>query len=274
MQSKDYVPGVSGWKIDPTGDFELNSTMGGEHNLDPEPRSVKVELFDMLQQEMPTGFAELNDLLKDHAARAPAGRLVELQYYVDETTPDWPVGKVTMFYRRPENAEEVAARIKANQPRRLVIKNGSFSYYSGGQLRCRVGDLSKPEPVAVDREAVSQPAEPAPFIVVDGVTYIRQAESASDFKLKLSINSNGQYVAAGVGIGLYSQLLVGVDRLAFEQSQRDATKILDELAATLSRADIVKTPSRCVTQDQIASIQDQITALQARLADLQGSYSR
>lgn len=90
--------------------------------------------------------------------------------------------------------------------------------------------------------------EPAPFIVVDGVTYIRRAEVGagsvsqekldSNWQLKMSINSIGQVVASGVGIGLDSQFLVEADRFAVEQSQRDATKLLDDLAAQLSKTEL------------------------------------
>jgi hypothetical protein len=78
----------------------------------------------------------------------------------------------------------------------------------------RLADLDKtPEPVA----------PPKPFIVVDGVTYIRQDQidesSIQDAKLtpewtvKMELLS-GKYVVTGIGLGLSSQFLVSADRFS------------------------------------------------------------
>lgn len=62
---------------------------------------------------------------------------------------------------------------------------------------------------------------PRPFVVVDGVTYIRQdhvdkssvqsAKLAPEWTLKLKL-VNGQYVAASIGLGIASQFLVNADK--------------------------------------------------------------
>lgn len=87
-------------------------------------------------------------------------------------------------------------------------KNGSLEFKSSGDP-C-LSSVGKEEP-------------PKPFIVVDGVVYIRQASidesSAQEAKLapewtiKLEL-LNGKYVATGIGLGLSSQLLVSADRFS------------------------------------------------------------
>ncbi|RVD76869.1 phage tail tip fiber protein [Pseudomonas koreensis] len=69
--------------------------------------------------------------------------------------------------------------------------------------------------------SVEKEETPKPFIVVDGVTYIRQEssnESSTEkpkqdpqWAVKLEL-LNGQYVAAGIGLGIASQFLVSADR--------------------------------------------------------------
>ncbi|MHC8408292.1 phage tail tip fiber protein [Pseudomonas sp. TMB3-21] len=101
----------------------------------------------------------------------------------------------------------------------------------------RIGDLSK----AVDSKSPADKPQPEPFIVVDGVAYIRQAEVdearipkpkiASEWSVKVEL-LNGRYVASGIGLGLDSQFLVSADRFAV--NGRDAGQILDDFASHIS----------------------------------------
>ena len=94
--------------------------------------------------------------------------------------------------------------------------------------------------------SVKKEEAPKPFIIVDGVTYIRQESSneSSTEKPKLTPQwtvklelLNGQYVAAGIGVGIASQFLVTADRFAV--NDRDAQQILDELADRISQTELV-----------------------------------
>lgn len=85
-------------------------------------------------------------------------------------------------------------------------KNGSLEFKSSG------------DPCL---SSVGKEESPKPFIVVDGVTYIRQesVDEASIQKPKLTPQwtvklelLNGQYVAAGIGLGIESQFLVSADK--------------------------------------------------------------
>lgn len=85
-------------------------------------------------------------------------------------------------------------------------KNGSLEFKSSGDP-C-LSSVGKEEP-------------PKPFIVVDGVTYIRQEsinESSAEkpkqdpqWTLKLEL-LNRRYVASGIGLGIASQFLVNADK--------------------------------------------------------------
>ena len=121
---------------------------------------------------------------------------------------------------------------------------------NGGPLGpITIGDLDK---VVEPKPSASQPL-PKPFIVLDGVMYIRQEatdeSSVQELKpkpqwtVKLEL-INGRYVAAGIGLGiengpagLQSQFLVSADRFAV--NDRDAQQILDELADRISQTELV-----------------------------------
>ena len=66
----------------------------------------------------------------------------------------------------------------------------------------------------------TEPAPP-PFVIVDGVTYFSQAaideaalkaKTSSDWRVTLQVNSQGQYAAAGIGIGLDPHLFVSAEK--------------------------------------------------------------
>ncbi|CAH0317195.1 hypothetical protein SRABI89_05099 [Pseudomonas koreensis] len=87
-------------------------------------------------------------------------------------------------------------------------KNGSLEFNSSG------------DPCL---SSVKKEEAPKQFIVVDGVTYIRQqpiaksgaqeAKSPPEWTIKLEL-LNGKYVATGIGLGLSSQFLVSADRFS------------------------------------------------------------
>lgn len=109
-------------------------------------------------------------------------------------------------------------------------KNGGFDFYSPGDP-C-LSSLGAKE-------------APKPFVVVDGVVYISAAEIerasvaapklAEDWSVNVQL-LNGRHVAAGIGLGLDSQPLVSADRFAI--NDRDAGKILEELASHISKTEL------------------------------------
>ncbi len=112
---------------------------------------------------------------------------------------------------------------------------------NGGPLGpVRLGDLDQPEASpskAQPKECQSSAQGVAkPFIVVDGVTYINEAlipscvVDADRFKVKMSLNESGQYVAAGIGVGM------------------DASEILDLLSSQISQSDLASALSEWNTK--------------------------
>ncbi|MFW9088182.1 phage tail tip fiber protein [Pseudomonas sp. P2758] len=114
-----------------------------------------------------------------------------------------------------------------------------------------IGDLGKAP--AVESDAVE--SSPKPFIVVDGATYISQAEveRASITKaqirdmwsLKMQVNDHGQYVTAGIGLGIESQFLASAEKFAIKEPTdfekalaKGAGAVLELLASSIKDTDL------------------------------------
>lgn len=114
-----------------------------------------------------------------------------------------------------------------------------------------------------------------PYVIVDGVTYIRHAEidKASvqgakvgpEYSVKVGL-LNGRHVAFGFGLGIASQLTVSADR--FEVNGRDAGKILDDPADHISKTELCSSLSE-QTGAIIQNITVQGSADDATLARIQ-----
>ncbi|BAV74185.1 bacteriophage host specificity protein [Pseudomonas chlororaphis subsp. aurantiaca] len=121
--------------------------------------------------------------------------------------------------------------------------------------------LKKYEDRLAEIESGSASDQPKPFIVIDGVTYISEAEVerasiacaklGDDWKVK-TVLLNGKYVATGIGLSPESQFLVNADRWAINGSAGNTpqpgdalkaggvTSMLDVMASTINETSLGK----------------------------------
>lgn len=94
-------------------------------------------------------------------------------------------------------------------------------------------------------EAAEDKPEPKPFIVVDSVMHISEAEveRAKIAKIKIkqdwslkTVLLDGRHVLAGIGLGVDQQFLVSADKFAV--NGRCGTDMLDELTAIISTTEL------------------------------------
>ena len=167
IQSSNYVPGVSGWKLDQaTGDFEINScTLGSAANA-PERQMVSVEVASWSKYDLPKNAANLLQFMQAELERVPeqyrhAAEFEEFDAsYGDESFNS----RLFLSYARLETEEELADRLAKAKVggTRIVRAGGCTTLIVDGVARVQVGNL--PDPVDVER-----------FKVVDGVTYVSKA---------------------------------------------------------------------------------------------------
>jgi hypothetical protein len=125
-----------------------------------------------------------------------------------------------------------------------------------------IGDLSKSS--APESDAVEPP--PKPFIVVDGVTYISQAEVerasiagskiADMWSVKLQVGAQGQYVAAGLGLGGQEKQQTDFDKAL----AKGADAVFELLAQMISDTQLGAELKGCAPSSIADQVRDAIRA--------------
>ena len=242
FQSHDYVPGMSGLKIDlKTGEFELNSARIQIGTLPSDPQPITITAGDWSDYDLPANAIERYAFIGAELAKIPAECRDSAEFTTEDISLDRDGSdyRTTLTYVRQETQEEAKARHEKAKVAgsRINLAGGVLSISHDGALRAQIGGLQKDE-------------NPAPFIIVDGVTYISDAaiteaiitsadigsKLAANWSLKMQVNASGQYVAAGMGLGLPSQFLVSADRFAV--NGRDASEILRDIASKIGETSL------------------------------------
>lgn len=240
IESHDYVPGVSGWKIGKkTGDFEINTCTLGAVGSSPERQTVSVEVCSYSKYDLPKNAANLVQFMEAELQKVPEQYRHSAEFeefdasYGDESFNS----RLFLSYSRLETAEELADRLERakNAGTQIKIEGGVTTIAQDGVIRVRIGNLAAPEP---EHGPVEQPAKP--FVVVDGTTYLSEAfikdgivdgKIATNWQVKLELHK-GRYVAACIGLGLSSQFLVSADRFAIKDSS-EFEQALDRRLASI-----------------------------------------
>lgn len=200
MQSHDYVPGVSGWKLD-RGNFELNSarlTVGGLPN---DPQLITVTAGEWSDSDMPSNGLERYAFIGAELMKIPPEYRDSAEFSTEDIScyHDGSDIRTSLTYERCETAEEVAARQKkaALGGTCTSFKDGVMTLTVDGVVRLRLGNLEKSE-------------APPPFVVVDGQLYLSEtfikpsvlrSKISGNWRVKMELR-DGKYVAAGIGLGI------------------------------------------------------------------------
>jgi hypothetical protein len=206
IQSANYVPGVSGWKLNAlTGDFEIHScTLGSAANA-PERQMVSVEVASWSKYDLPKNAANLLQFMQAELQRVPE----EYRYVAEFEEFDTSYGdesfssRLFLSYARLETEEEMADRLERAKVAgtRIVKAGGCTTIIVDGVVRARVGNLAAPVP------------EPEPFKVDGDQVYftdaaIQDGSIASKWpaawRVKVELGADGKPYAAGLGMGLGS----------------------------------------------------------------------
>lgn len=221
MQSADYVPGISGWKIHDHVRLELNE---GNSRVHAEVKMITIagpgqtndqaaqELSQFLKSYTPeeapavtclTSRITAETSARAHADMALASRIDSVQCFTNPTE----------LHVKPEEAVEPLRMGK------VVFHGETARAIRDAQEVLRAAGAGQLEVVKRENEGDS------PFVVIDGQVFITEAtvESAAvtsscikvesdkpgsdhvvldGYKVKLAANKQGQYYVAGVGLGM------------------------------------------------------------------------
>ncbi|MDI3274871.1 hypothetical protein [Pseudomonas sp. AL03] len=225
IQSSNYVPGVSGWKLNSlTGEFEINSCTLGSAAKAPQRQMVSVEVASYSKYDLPKNADNLLQFMQAELQKVPEAYRHAAEFeefdasYGDESFN----ARLFLSYSRLETEEELADRLEKAKVAgtRTVFSNGCFTVIHDGVVRYRIGNLDKPE-------------QPEPFVMVDSVTYMNEAfikdgmidaKIATNWSVKMELR-NGKFVATGIGLGLESQ--------PFKEPTEIADQVRDVIRAEL-----------------------------------------
>lgn len=236
MQSENYVPGVSGWKIDPsTGEFELHSRLASVHGKDsaavyggksrdgkpttvvltsgelPQtPQTVTITGAEWPEREIPANAVERYLFIVDAVKQIPGEYLASAEFSTEDHSYDRDGSDIrtTLTYSRPETAEEAEARVK--QARGAGTLGKAF-VIKGDQVLLNN---------AFVREGIIE-SEPLP----------------ENWRVKIQFNDNGQVVAADQFVIKDARSQTPLEKALAEG---DASKILDMLACQISDSEIAQ----------------------------------
>ncbi|WP_256583444.1 DUF1983 domain-containing protein [Pseudomonas sp. MPR-ANC1] len=291
MQSHDYVPGVSGWKLDKvSGEFEFNSCTLGCARKAPQRQMVSVEVASYSKYDLPKNAANLVQFMEAELQKVPEEyrHAAEFEEFDASYGDDSFSPRLFLSYSRLETEEELADRLEKAKSAGTQIKyeGGVTSVFHNGILRYRLGNLNAPEP---ELGTADQSAKP--FVVVDGTTYlnaalikestIARAKIASNWSVKMQVTADGQYVAAGIGLGFPSQFLVSADRFAikelseFERAQaKGASAVLDLLAGIIGDINLGNVAKQGSDDTDRLALDRRLASIDHRLASLESNRFR
>jgi hypothetical protein len=228
IQSSNYVPGVSGWKLEKDGTFEINSCILGSAAQAPERQTVSVEVASWSKYDLPKNAANLLQFMQAELQKVPeqyrhAAEFEEFDAsYGDESFN----ARLFLSYSRLETEEELADRLEKAKVAgtRIVYLGGCTTMIEDGVVRWRCGDLAAPLP---------EPEKPQPFKVDGDQVFINEAfiHDASISNTKIV---GGGVTFAGIGAGLIidaSRFEVSSQQSELERAIKagDASKILELL---------------------------------------------
>ena len=168
VQSSNYVPGVSGWKLNHDGTFEISSCTLGSAAKAPERQMVSVEVASWSKYDLPKNAANLLQFMQAELQKVPeqyrhAAEFEEFDAsYGDESFN----ARLFLSYSRLETEEELADRLaKAKLAgTRVSINNGLMTVTHNGVVRFKLGKLDQ-----------SEPEQPQPFKVQGDQVFINEA---------------------------------------------------------------------------------------------------
>lgn len=288
MQSHDYVPGVSGWKLDPLkGDFEFNSCTIGSVSKTPERQMVSVEVASYSKYDLPKNAANLVQFMEAELQKVPEEyrHAAEFEEFDASYGDDSFSSRLFLSYSRLETEEELADRLEKAKSagNQIKVEGGCTTVTHDGVIRVRIGNLAAAEP---EHGTADQPAKP--FVVVDGTTYLNEAfiqdgsvdiKIASNWSVEMQVTADGQYVAAGIGLGFPSQFLISADRYAINRPAGHDSKsgealkaggvssMLDSMAAKISETHLGKGLGQ-------PNLERRLSAIDHRLANLESNRFR
>lgn len=195
MQSTNYVPGASGMRLDlKAGSIEINGVSVGAGSPPSGLQLITVTAGEWSESGLPSNAVERYKFIGDQVMKIPAEYRDSAEFSTEDISFDRDGSDIrtTLTYRRLETGQEAAQRAARQARSGVTINADGLAIMANGKVMVRLGR-------GMDDE---QPAE-LPFAVEGDQVFIRQALTDSAmWSVKMQLSPQGQYVAAGMGLGV------------------------------------------------------------------------
>ena len=215
LQSHDYVPGRSGFKIDlKAGEFELNSARISVGSLPTDPQLIVITAGEWSDSELPSNAIERYKFIGEQLAAIPDEYRDSAEFSTEDISFDRDGSdyRTTLTYERRETAEEVTARLSKPKGSTFKIAGRGLTFSRDGVAHIQLTDLpdlhalEQPEPFKVDGDQVS-----IDKAFVEGGS-ITKAKIGDEWPVRMDFSADGKKYAAGIGPGIESEFLVSADK--------------------------------------------------------------
>lgn len=167
MQSVNYVPGISGMRIDfQSGAIEINGGSAAGGGLPSEPQMINVTAGQWSECDLPSNAIDYYKFIGEQVMRIPIEHRDSAEFSTEDISFDRDGSDVRtrLTYQRLETAEEAKARASLPADSVVISERGDATITSRGRVVVRLGCWNDDE----------QPAE-QPFAVEGDQVFINQA---------------------------------------------------------------------------------------------------
>ncbi|WP_028698193.1 MULTISPECIES: hypothetical protein [Pseudomonas putida group] len=167
FQSADYVPGVSGCRLDlEAGSIEINSANIAFGSLSSDPQMITVTAGEWSESDLPSNAVERYKFIGDRVMKIPAEYRDSAEFSTEDISFDRDGSDIrtTLTYRRLETEQEALVRTSLRSGSGVTINTDGLTITYNGKVVARLGCPKMYEP-SVDQ----------PFVVEGDQVFISQA---------------------------------------------------------------------------------------------------
>ncbi|MDU9394318.1 hypothetical protein [Pseudomonas sp. zfem002] len=166
MQSANYVPGVSGMRLDfKAGSIEINGESVGAGSLPSEPQLITVTAGRWPENDLPVSAIEHYKFIGEQLMSIPAEHRESAELSTEDISFDRDGSDIrtTLTYRRLETEQEVLARTSLRSGSSITINGDGMTITHNGNVMARISCSTAHEPAAES------------FVVAGDQVFINQA---------------------------------------------------------------------------------------------------
>ncbi|EKT4528890.1 hypothetical protein QEM33_001446 [Pseudomonas putida] len=156
LQSADYVPGVSGYRLDlKSGAIEINSGHVAVGSLPSAPQMITVTAGEWSESDLPSNAVERYKFIGGEVMKIPAEHRDSAEFSTEDISFDRDGSDIrtTLTYRRLETEQEALARTSLRSGSGVTINAGVLTITCNGKDMVRIGCPKNDEP-SVDQSFV------------------------------------------------------------------------------------------------------------------------